>query len=243
MTFNANASRYFGEGNKFRKYLDLQDTEILCIQELSEVHFFTQIKSKAGERFYFAFPEKSKRIAIASIYPILKYESLNFLNSSNGAIFADILIKEDTIRVYNMHLKSNEITNIADEMAKNKDIRKAETWQKVKAMFQGYRQNIKIRAEQAEEIATHIEESPYPVIVCGDFNDIPQSYIYQRLAKGKIDHFQTAGRGIGSTFAGKIPFLRIDYILSSKELKPLKSNIIRDRYSDHFPVVSYISIN
>jgi endonuclease/exonuclease/phosphatase family metal-dependent hydrolase len=75
--------------------------------------------------------------------------------------------------------------------------------------------------------------------VCGDFNDTPNSYTYHQIAKNLNDAFQEAGSGIGTTYIGAIPFLRIDYILYSPEFfTPLFFRIIPKKLSDHFPISS-----
>ena len=109
-------------------------------------------------------------------------------------------------------------------------------------MFAGYKTNAQVRAEQVQEIRNHMEQCPHPIIVSGDFNDVPQSFAYQTIAQGLKDHFQESGRGIGTTFGGSIPFLRIDYILSSPTIASSKTYIVRDDYSDHFPVISLLNL-
>lgn len=180
---------------------------------------------------------------IISKYPILNKGALAFENSTNGCIYVDINIDSTVVRVYNVHLKSNTITRVADEVREEGDFREKETWRKIRYMLAGYKTNTKIRVNQVKEIKTHMAQSPYPIIVCGDFNDVPQSYVYHTIAHDLLDHFQQKGRGIGTTFGGSIPFLRIDYILSSSHFSPQSTKIIRDNYSDHFPVLSAMILN
>jgi endonuclease/exonuclease/phosphatase family metal-dependent hydrolase len=73
-----------------------------------------------------------------------------------------------------------------------------------------------MRARQAEILREHIAASPHPVIVCGDFNDTPLSYSYRLMSKGLKDSFMEKGWGLGTTYAGALPALRIDYILCSQ---------------------------
>ncbi|MEM9886937.1 MAG: endonuclease/exonuclease/phosphatase family protein [Bacteroidota bacterium] len=247
MTFNASSGHYFApEGSnlrdeiKFRDYVKVQDAEIICLQEFFYAPNFEKLKNSEQQKYHFAFSD-SRRLVIASIHPIQHYESLNFINASNGTLFADIEIDGKMLRVYNTHLKSNRITGIVDEVAEEKKFQDKETWQKIRRMFKGYRDMAEIRATQAEELAAHIAQSPYPVVLCGDFNDVPQSYTYEILSKKMTDHFQEKGKGIGSTFAGNLPFLRIDYIMTSPSMKVIESQIIKDGYSDHYPIVSYVA--
>ena len=89
---------------------------------------------------------------------------------------------------------------------------------------------------------TQIKKSPYPTIICGDFNDTPLSYTYQRLSEKKYDAFIKSGNGIGTTFI-KIPSLRIDYILYDKEFISSKFITHQNELSDHRAISCKIILN
>jgi endonuclease/exonuclease/phosphatase family metal-dependent hydrolase len=89
-------------------------------------------------------------------------------------------------------------------------------------------------------VAKAVSESPFPVIICGDFNDTPTSYTYATISKGLTDAFLQSGTGIGKTYVGIFPTLRIDFILLSKELESLQTQTIEKPFSDHYPLISYI---
>ena len=93
-----------------------------------------------------------------------------------------------------------------------------------------------IRARQARTVAAHIRRCPYPVIVCGDFNDTPLSYTYHVLGKQLQDAFAEAGFGLSNTYNGLLPSFRIDYILYSSHFKAVSYSCDRIDLSDHFPV-------
>ena len=63
-----------------------------------------------------------------------------------------------------------------------------------------------------------MKESPYPIIVCGDFNDTPLSFTYKKIKSNLIDSFTISGSGIGDSYV-KIPMLRIDYIMHDNKFK------------------------
>ncbi len=253
MTYNAtNANGFHQKGMKpkerllpFFEYLASLKADIICLQEFAhqEQHIKTYLQEAFGKDAPSFYGAKNASPLIISKYPILNKGALAFENSTNGCIYVDINIDSTVVRVYNVHLKSNTITRVADEVREEGDLREKETWRKIRYMLAGYKTNTKIRANQVKEIKTHMAQSPYPIIVCGDFNDVPQSYVYYTIAHNLLDHFQQKGRGIGTTFGGSIPFLRIDYILSSNHFSPQSTKIIRDNYSDHFPVLSAMSLN
>ena len=93
-----------------------------------------------------------------------------------------------------------------------------------------------IRAEQAIKVKAHMNESPYPVIVGGDFNDPPVSFTYKVLKKGLTDTFLQSGQGFGTTWSGAVPMLRIDYIFASKSLINTSYTCVESDFSDHYPV-------
>jgi endonuclease/exonuclease/phosphatase family metal-dependent hydrolase len=95
------------------------------------------------------------------------------------------------------------------------------------------------RALQAEAVKNHISKSPFPVIVAGDFNDTPVSYSYRKIRKGLNDSFVNSGYGAGFTYKGNYPPNRIDYILYNKSLVNSNFEIIKLKYSDHYPIMAY----
>ena len=89
-------------------------------------------------------------------------------------------------------------------------------------------------------ISNYIKDSPYPVVVMGDFNDTPQSYAYRKIKKGLHDAFKISGRGFGNTYAGELPSFRIDYIMYSNPLISYQFKRIKTEYSDHFPITTWL---
>jgi endonuclease/exonuclease/phosphatase family metal-dependent hydrolase len=90
-----------------------------------------------------------------------------------------------------------------------------------------------MRAEQALTVMKHISTSPYPVIICGDFNDTPMSYTYSQFNKSLVDAFRNCSSGIGPTYAGRVPAGRIDYIFHSTSLNSIQFKIQSEIHSDH----------
>lgn len=153
--------------------------------------------------------------------------------NDNYCIFADIVRKGDTIRVYNVHLqsikiRSDEFTSID---ANGKVV--IDKSQAVESVVSKLRKAYPMRADQAKLVLDHAAESPYPVIICGDFNDTPLSYTYHSFQKQYTDAFRELSSGIGATYAGRIPAGRIDYIFYSDKLKGLEYNRQDEILSDH----------
>ncbi len=181
-------------------------------------------------------------IATFSNYPIINRGEINFgYPSNNACIFSDMLCGKDTLRVYNMHLQS--IAFSYDDYKYMDDLQKdlqTEDIEHSKNILKRLKKAFVKRAIQTDIIAANIASSPYPVIVCGDFNDTPSSYAYSILSSHLKDAFIESGNGFGKTYSGIMPSFRIDYILHSGHFKAYRFKTIREKLSDHFPITTYL---
>lgn len=250
MSFNTHSFRHNDnkrkriDQEKLSETLNLEGIDIAFLQEYPTVgkdHAYTNFFRKEN-RMKYSSPLPNVGITVFSRYPIIHSETEYFSNGANGYQYVDIKIDSTILRCYNIHLQSNAVSGIANEVVTEGNIQEKETWLNIKGMMRQYKRAAVKRASQAEEIAKAVRESPYPVILCGDFNEIPQSYVYQTLSTGLQDAFIERGRGLGITYNGKIPALRIDYILTSQELEIIDFEVGKQNFSDHFPVFSSIRL-
>ena len=151
-------------------------------------------------------------------------------------------MNKDTIRIYNLHLESLHFGKSDYEVLQNPDLEEKNTWRKLRNVAGKIKRASARRADQANTIKNHIAQSPYPVIVCGDFNDTPVSYTYRQITADLQDTFQKKGRGFGATYAGPLPALRIDYILTDQRFRILSHAVFREADSDHYPIVSQLEL-
>lgn len=214
------------------------ELQILCTQETSKFN-----SKFIKERFNFPFVHSFQPSGtfIFSKYPIVNSGGINFGTLTNSCTWADLIINEKKVRVYSIHFQSNQVSNTADKVRQEGDLTKKETLKDIKGMMGKFKHFAKLRAEQAQQVANHIATCPHPVIVCGDFNDTPQSYTYHLLSENLTDSFKEKGTGFGTTYAGSIPALRIDYILTHEKIDVQSYEILKKNYSDHFPVICKIS--
>jgi len=179
--------------------------------------------------------------AILSRLPILNSGEIDLKTGDvSSAIWSDILTETDTLRIYNIHLRSNLISKPTTKMLEEADLQSSKTWNSVRGILSNYKNSTTIRAQQAQIIAKHASESPYKTVICGDLNDTPLSHVYSIMAANKKDSFKQAGCGIGTTYAGVIPALRIDYILTDDRLDIIDHQIHKGDYSDHYPISAQI---
>ncbi|MCS6795843.1 MAG: endonuclease/exonuclease/phosphatase family protein, partial [Raineya sp.] len=224
-------------------------SDIKCLQEFfcedsSKVfNTIAKIKEK-GKYFYAISPNKKERhnyfgIAIFSKYPIVRSGEIKFPKSLNRGQFADIVIHKDTIRVYNIHLQS-----ISLDEEKMFDVASYEELKvSYNNVFSRLLRGFRMRAKQTDLVLSHLAHSPYPVIVCGDFNDTPYSYTYKRFREKLFNAFEAKGSGLDFSYNGKLFFLRIDNQFFSEKIKIHYFETDRSfNYSDHFPLRAIYSI-
>lgn len=185
-------------------------------------HSFQAIEGNPKKRSY--------GIAIFSKYPIINEGRVFDNQRNNGAMFVDLKINQDTIRIYNTHLESMNIK--ADRLDNLEGIKS-----QYKNTIRKLKEGIQMRAWQIRILKEHVENSPYPVILAGDFNDVPYSYTYFSLKSILKNAFEEAGRGFGFTYNKVLFFLRIDNIFYDEgfQIQDFKTHREVD-YSDHYPI-------
>ena len=183
--------------------------------------------------------DKFEIVALNSKYEIVNQGKLATTGNGN-AFYADININGKIIRVVNIYLNPFSFDKAKVKPTEDLDTNKTKARYILKRLIPTF----KIHQEEVLDIRKAIDNSPYPVILAGDFNSVPNSYEYYHLGKGLTDAFVEVGRGSSTSFHDyKFP-IRIDYIFTSKEIKPVSYRVDRSvKLSDHFPVIAEFKIN
>lgn len=204
----------------------------------------TQNLADSGYRYYHVSiirktDNEAQGMAIFSKYPIIGKGSISLkkISKLNGCIYADVVLPQDTFRIYNLHLQSNLIKT--EEYSYINEVKDDSYLQRlvVTRVFKKIKEAVIKRSQQAAGISEAIRQSPFPAILMGDFNDPPSSYVYRLLKNQLNDPFIAAGSGRGATYNGPLPAFRIDYLMHHKKLETEAYYQLSPDYSDHFPVL------
>ena len=184
------------------------------------------------------------QLAVFSRYPIKEENLIVYPDSKNCSLWCDIEINGRIIRLFNNHLQTTEVSQNKRKLEKG--LRTDDSQRVERAalgLIDGLHENFRKRAVQANTLKQLIAASPYPTIICGDFNSLPSSYVYHTVKGDKLqDGFQTSGHGYMYTFKFFKHLLRIDYILHSPELNSTDYFSPDLTYSDHNPVVMRVKL-
>ena len=182
-------------------------------------------------------------IIIFSKYPIINRHTLTTYPNEYNAIFqyVDVVKDADTFRIFNIHLQSLKFSPVNMEYIDNPSIESDSDIEKSKNIIGKFKTGFLKRQAQADRVKEEIDKSPYPVIVCGDFNDVPNSYAYETIGRGLQNTFEKKGAGLGRTFSGIAPTLRIDNIFADARYQVNQYGRIAKKLSDHFPIIADIT--
>ena len=199
--------------------------DIVCFQEMG---FSSLADSLMREAKLLPMPHSVSRSnlspAIYSRYPIIKAQRVDTMKNF---VWADIAVREDTIRVFNNHLHSTAIRKEDGVyLEEHQYLEDENPQQEVMSMVSRLTENNIIRAAQVDTLVEMVAASPYPAIVCGDFNDTPISYTIHKMTRDLNDVFREVGRGFSHTYRGFFDMLRIDYVMCSEEFTPISYQVI-----------------
>ncbi len=219
--------------NKILRFIDSKKPDVICFQEYS-------VKDAPN---FIEYPHKfihktrsggNSGLAIFSKYKIVNQGFINFEDSNNGAIFSDIIIKNDTTRIYNIHLESLRM-NFSDKNKLSID-ESNDIPLKLNRVFDK-------QVNQVELFQTFDKKNIYPTIICSDINNSQFSEVYNKIKGEKIDGFKSKGVGLGATFNYKLFPFRIDYIFLDQKFKIYQFKTFSEvDYSDHKPIMAVFEL-
>ena len=260
LTYNTHMMYWMvkSRGNPIVSHILNADADIVCLQEfatsmkkefLSEKEVIELLKKYPYHHIEYKIIKYNGTMnsgnAVFSKYPIVTRGRVKYNTKGNISTLTDIVISEkDTIRLINNHLESNFINDLQRQKISNlpynfyADSLKSAT----KYLSGQLKASYRLRAKQADVIAQIVSDSPYKTVVCGDFNDVPGSYVYSKIKGNLKDVFTEKGFGLGWTYNSSVFKIRIDYILCHKDFTVSEYNVKKVKYSDHYPIFCRIKL-
>lgn len=265
LTYNVRAFNWTrGEkarNNPIIKYLVNSDADIICLQEfavstgndkrgiITEKELNAALKDYPYHEIIKLGTSRGKLaygLACYSKFPINKSSRLPLESSYNGSAMYELEIQKKKVILVNNHLESNRITTedkqLYKDFFKNRD---RETLGDVAMNIQSrLGAAYRIREDQAKVIRNLIDkykEEADATIVCGDFNDAPISYAYHTIKGDLVDSYANTGLGQGITYHENMFWFRIDFIMHSLGFESYNCTVDKVKYSDHYPVWTYLS--
>lgn len=233
--------------------------DIACFQEMvaedstvkNHGHMEQFLQKLGYPDYFYSYNEKDDfwgyahfGIIIFSRYPIINKRTISYYPYNYNSIFQyiDIVKGGDTIRVFNIHLQSLRFSRENLKYIDEPTIEEQKTIQESKSILGKFKRGFLKREEQAGRIRAELDKSPYPVILTGDFNDLPNSYAYHTIGGTMKNAFVEKGAGLGRTFSGISPVLRIDNIFVDDRFNVKQFLRINKKLSDHFPIFADVQL-
>lgn len=232
-----------------------QNADVLCLQEFHtsiDSSYYDNIKPIQQELgypyYYFSFDNDGDNHYYSSIifsrFPIIDTGKIRYPRPTlpDVLLHTDLKVNNDTIRVFTTHLQSLQFGrrdyDKLDKIANARDSLLANTRNIAAKLKKGF----SYRSIQADIARKIISDSPHPVILCADLNDVPNSYTYHRVRGGMQDAFLKKGFGVGRTFTSLSPTLRIDYIFADRNFRVKQFSRVKKKLSDHYMLVADVEL-
>jgi len=236
--------------NAIIDFISDERSDIVCLQEYHSTspYLYDPIKKIRDtlnmKSYYYESYFNPKYNQLLGLVTFSKYDAVNkgrlkFDGSRTFGIYTDVIIDKDTVRIFNIHLASIKLLpSDIDFVTNNEDPKELKN--RSQYIYYKLTQAYKLRERQLNYLTEVIKSTPYSMLLCGDFNDTPSSWIYRQIINYLNDTFVEKGNGICPTYAGPIPFLRIDYIMVSDDFKTKGFTRFNIHESDHYPISSII---
>lgn len=232
-----------------------QKADVLCLQEFytsDNPAFYDNISSirkQLGYPYFYFSKDLDGDLnyyssVIFSRYPIVDSGMVRFPRPSQPEVLlqADIRTPSGVVRILTTHLQSQRFDKQDYRRIEKIRGREDSLVYHFIPIVGKLKRGVVIRSLQADMIASLLADSPHPVILTADLNDVPNSYTYFTVRGNLQDAFLEKGYGLGRTFRGLSPTLRIDYVFADPRFSVQQFKRVKKDYSDHYMLVTDLQL-
>lgn len=238
-------------GREVAEYIAESDADIVCLQESAlrenEREDIEQILYKVYQYYDTVICANRMQLTLFSHFPIKHKQAIDYESKGNGSAAFWLDVRGREVIVINNHLQSmgfsiEERNKFSEIVHGHNDSIKETSKTIIGKLLDATRQ----RVPQAKTVAAFVKEhhntaEGRPVIVCGDFNDIPHSYVHHTIGSGLTDCYQKTAAGPGYSFARYGMRVRIDNVMCTQDIEPYGFRVDYSiSASDHFPIVGQL---
>ncbi len=235
------------------EYVVNSGADIVCLEEAGACEGkLRKVDSTYAARYQYCdtalAANGGDRLCLLSRFPIVGKEKIHYASDTNNSAAFYLKIDGDTVVVVVNHFESTCLS--ADEKQGFNDMVKGEmrgtsAKRESRNLLHKLAHATARRAPQADAVARYVARcGTKSVIVVGDFNDSPISYVHRTVARGLTDCYVATATGPGISYRDKAIFVRIDNMMCSPDFTPYACKVDRTvKASDHYPIVCWLKKN
>ena len=237
------------EENAVVQYIQRSDADIVCLQEATNGGTKKALEVLEKQYPYYRLREDNRNfLACLSKYPILSEQKIEYPSASNASYAYEVAVGTKTLLVINNHLESYRLTQEDKEDYKSiiKNYQHPDSNDSEEKLFnllEKMAPHDSLRGMQVDSVAVYVQRNKDRyMIVCGDFNASPISYMHYKLTEYLNDAYTRSGNGPGLSYHRSGMYFRLDHIFISPNLRAYGAVVDRSiKASDHYPIYCYVS--
>lgn len=242
-----------GESNPIVEYICKSKADIVCLQESSAYEagadeVYNELKAHYPHVDIVNMPPPgNQNMILLSRFPILGKERIPYESVGNMSMAYFVDYNGTEVAVINNHFESYHLSEEDKEGYKEIVKKPFEGKDSKDVSFRLLRklgEASAIRAPQADSVAAFVRKCKarrLPVILCGDFNDNPISYVHRTMENELTDCYIESGNGPGISYHKTGMYFRIDHIFCSDDFEPYGAKVDDEvKTSDHYPIYTWL---
>lgn len=211
--------------------------DVLCLQEyekIKKVSVTDSLVLMGYSHFYSSSGDAVRNPRGEVVFSKLPITFVKRVDATK--VLVELLKDESAFRLLCVHLDSYRFDNA--DRAEIEKMRHGEVEESSRRTFSKVKETIQEHEQEWNTLLKPIvTECSLPLVMAGDMNDIPSSYLYHQITKELSDCYTDKGVGFSTTYNGGFPRYRIDMVFRSEGIRTLSYKRVRTDISDHYPLV------